>query len=128
MANNVKVLVVDDEMSVRESFKMILEIKDYEVKTAKDMEEAEAAVKQENFDMAFVDLRFENRDIGLDILAKIKQIKPATEVAIVTAFPSEMTKINATQLGALGYINKPFTMESIYEMVDRALEKHKKTK
>jgi len=119
----VKVLVVDDELSVLESFKMILEIKDYEVRTALGMDEAVQAVKEENFDLAFVDLRFKGQDIGLGILAEIKKIKPKTKVVICTAFASDESKNNAVQLGAMDYISKPFMMEAIYKLVERALSK-----
>lgn len=115
--------MVDDELSVLESFKMILEIKDYEVRTALGMDEAVQAVKEENFDLAFVDLRFKGQDIGLGILAEIKKIKPKTKVVICTAFASDESKNNAVQLGAMDYISKPFMMEAIYKLVERALSK-----
>ena len=126
MDKKVKALVVDDELSVLESFKMILGIKEYEVVTVQNQAEAEAAVKKQPFDIAFIDLRFEGRDIGLDILKKIKELAPRTEAVIVTAYASEKTKMDALQLGAMEYISKPFMMEVIYELVDRALAKHKK--
>lgn len=126
MAKNVKILVVDDDLSVLESFKMILGIKDYYVKTAKDLAEAEAAVKAEKFDLAFVDLRFEGQEIGLDILARLKELDPSVEVIICTAYASETSKIGAVERGAMDYISKPFMMEVVYEQVDRALAKQKK--
>lgn len=126
MDKKVRALVVDDELSVLESFKMILGIKEYEVVTVQNQAEAEAAVKKQPFDIAFIDLRFEGRDIGLDILKKIKELAPRTEAVIVTAYASEKTKMDALQSGAMEYISKPFMMEVIYELVDRALAKHKK--
>jgi DNA-binding NtrC family response regulator len=122
----VKCLVVDDELAVLESFKMILGIKEYEVATAQNLEEAAAAAKREHFNIAFIDLRFQGRDIGLDILKKIKELDPKTEAVIVTAWATEKTKLDAVQLGAMDYISKPFMMEIIYELVERALAKHKK--
>lgn len=124
----VKALVIDDELSVLESFKMILGIKDYEVKTAMSLEEAAEAVKKEDFDIAFIDLKFSGKEIGLDILKKIKEIKPSIEAVIVTAFASEKSKIQAVELGAMDYISKPFMMEIIYELVERAVEHRKKKK
>jgi len=126
MAEKAKILVVDDDLSVLESFKMILGIRDYYVKTAKNMAEAEAAVKAEKFNVAFVDLRFEGREIGLDILSKLKEIDPGIEVIICTAYASETSKIGAVERGALDYISKPFMMEVVYKQVDRALAKQKK--
>ncbi len=126
MPKQVKALVVDDELAVLESFKMVLEVKDYEAKTAANMEEAVAAVKKEDFDIAFIDLRFHGREIGLDILAKIKELSPRTECVIVTGYASEKSKIRAIELGAMEYISKPFMMEIIYELVDHALEHRRK--
>ncbi|MBU0672885.1 MAG: response regulator [Candidatus Margulisbacteria bacterium] len=123
MANEVKILVVDDDLSVLESFKMILGIKDYYVKTAKNLEEAVAAAKAEKFNAAFIDLRFEGQEIGLDILTKLKEIDPAIGCVICTAYASEKSKISAVERGAIDYISKPFMMEVIYELIDRALEK-----
>ena len=126
MSKDVKILVVDDDLSVLESFKMILGIRDYYVKTAKNLAEAETAVKAEKFDVAFVDLRFEGQEIGLDILSKLKEIDPSIEVIICTAYASETSKIGAVERGALDYISKPFMMETVYELIERALAKQKK--
>ena len=125
MAEKVRALIIDDELAVLESFKMILEIKDYQVATAQNMEEALAAVKKDAFDIAFIDLRFGGKEIGLDILKSIKEISPRIEAVIVTAFASESSKISAVQLGAMDYISKPFMVEVIYELVDRAIAKRK---
>lgn len=126
MSKDVKILVVDDDLSVLESFKMILGIRDYYVKTAKNMAEAEAAVKAEKFNAAFVDLRFEGQEIGLDILSKLKEIDPSLSCIICTAFASAQSKMEAVKRGAMDYISKPFMMETVYELVERALAKQKK--
>jgi DNA-binding NtrC family response regulator len=113
--------VIDDEPSVLESLKMILEIKKYNVSTAQNLEGAVAAAQKGHFDIAFIDLRFEGRDIGLDILRRLKEIDPKIPCVIVTAYASEKTKNDAFHLGAMDYISKPFMMEVIYEMVNRAV-------
>lgn len=121
-----KCLVVDDELAVLESFKMILGLKEYHVVTAQNLNEAAAAAQKEHFDIAFIDLRFQGRDIGLDILKKLKEIDPAIEPVIVTAWATDKTKIQAIELGAMDYISKPFMMEVLYELVDRAVAKKQK--
>lgn len=126
MADKIKALVVDDELAVLESFKLILGLKNYEVVTAQNLDEAAAAAGKTHFDVAFIDLRFNGRDIGLDILKKIKEIDSKTEAVIVTAYATEETKIKAIELGAMEYISKPFMMELIYELVGRAAAKQKK--
>jgi len=126
LTKKVKALVVDDELAVLESFKMILGIKEYEVATAQNLEQAIAAAQKEHFDISFIDLRFQGKDIGLDILKKLKEIDPKLEAVIVTAYATEKTKMEALQLGAFEYISKPFNLEVIYELVDRAIAKQKR--
>ncbi|MEA3493911.1 MAG: response regulator [Candidatus Margulisiibacteriota bacterium] len=126
MADKTNCLVVDDELAVLESLKMILEVKEYAVKTAMNLEDAASAVQKDKFDIAFIDLRFNGRDIGLDILAKIKELSPSTECCIVTGYASEKSKVRAVELGAMEYVSKPFMMEVIYDLVNRALERKRK--
>ena len=127
MAENVEILVVDDERGVRESFEMILKIKDYEVKTFEDGESAISSLKKDVFDMAFVDYKLPGMD-GIEVLKKIKEIDSNVEVIIVTAYASESSHANAITLGALEYLRKPFLMEEIYELVERGLRKRRAKK
>lgn len=124
MAQEIKIIVVDDEPSVLESFKMILKIKDYIVDTFPDGPSAIANLKKGIYDMAFIDLRLPIMD-GLEILKKIKEIDPDIEVVIVTAYATEASHANAITLGALEYLRKPFLMEEIYELVDRGLRRRR---
>jgi len=126
VAQKVNAIVIDDELSVLESFKMILGIRDYNVATAQNQAEAAAAVAKQHYDIAFIDMRFEGKDEGLNILKKVKEIDPKLEAVIVTAYASEKTKMEALQLGAFEYISKPFLMETIYGLVDRVMAKRKK--
>ncbi|MBU1026127.1 MAG: response regulator [Candidatus Margulisbacteria bacterium] len=124
MVDNVKILIVDDERGVRESFEMILKIKDYEVTTFEDGEAAISSLKKDMFDMAFVDFKLPGMD-GIEVLKKIKEVDPNIEVVIVTAYASESSHANAITLGALEYLRKPFLMEEIYELVERGLRKQR---
>ncbi len=127
MAENVKIMVVDDEPSVLESFKMILKIKDYEVETFPDGPAAISSLEKDKFDLAFVDYKLPGMD-GLEVLKKIKEIDPNIEVCIVTAYATESSHANAITLGALEYLRKPFLMEEIYELVERGLRKKRSKK
>jgi DNA-binding NtrC family response regulator len=124
LAENVKIIVVDDEEGVRESFNMILKIKDYEVDTFEDGESAISSLKKDMYDVAFVDYKLPGMD-GIEVLKKIKEIDTNVEVVIVTAYASESSHANAITLGALEYLRKPFLMEEIYELVERALRKRR---
>ena len=122
MTDNVKILIVDDEEGVRESFKMILKIKDFEVDAYDSGESAVAALKKGIYSIAFVDYKLPGMD-GIEVLKKIKEADPDIEVVIVTAYASESSHANAITLGALEYLRKPFLMEEIYELVERGLRK-----
>ena len=122
MADTVKIMIVDDEPGVRESFEMILKIKDYQVTTFPDGEAATSTLKKDVYDIAFIDYKLPGMD-GIEVLKKIKEIDPSIEVVIVTAYASESSHANAITLGALEYLRKPFLMEEIYELVERALRK-----
>ena len=120
----VRILVVDDEPAVLESFKMILGIKDYNVDLFPDGPSMLAALKKDTYDIAFIDMKLPGMD-GIQILKKIKEVDPEIEVIIVTAYATESSHANAITLGALEYLRKPFLMEEIYELVERGLRKRR---
>ncbi|MCU0641250.1 MAG: response regulator [Candidatus Margulisbacteria bacterium] len=124
MADNVRIMVIDDEPSVLESFKMILKIKDYDVTTFPDGPSALAGLKKGQFDLVFCDLKLPGMD-GLEILKKVKEVDPEVEFIIVTAYATESSHANAITLGALEYLRKPFLMEEIYELVERGLRRRR---
>lgn len=131
MAENVRILVIDDEPGVLESFKMILKIKDYEVTTFDNGTEALASFEKGKYDIAFIDMKLQKEpvevgpDFGLEVLKRLKAADPDIEVIIVTAYATDTTHANAITLGALEYLRKPFLMEEIYELVERALRRRR---
>jgi len=124
MVQAVRIIVIDDEPSVLESFKMILKIKDYEVETFPDGPSALASLTKGKFDVAFIDYKLPVMD-GLEVLRRIKEIDSDIEVIIVTAYATDASHANAITLGALEYLRKPFLMEEIYELVERALKRRR---
>ena len=113
------ILIVDDEKSIRLTTSMALEADGHYVESAEDGSLALRRIKEENFDLVFLDLRLGDED-GLDILQKIVAQKPQQLVTIFTAHASIATAVKATQLGAFDYLEKPFTPDQLRAIVIKA--------
>ena len=125
MPKNIKIVVIDDEPNIRESFKMTLKIKKYAVDTFEDGPQALAKFKKDNYQVAFIDLKLPKMG-GLEVLKQIRSIDPGIEVIIMTAYATDISAATALKLGALEYLRKPFLMEEIYELIERALNQREK--
>jgi len=118
------ILIVDDERSMREFLGIYLRQEGYRVEAASGGNEAIAALKARAFDVIITDLRMPDVD-GLTILAESKRCRPDTEVIVVTAFSTTETAIAAMKAGAHDYLNKPFKIDEVGLVVDRAMEKRR---
>lgn len=121
-----KILVVEDEKSMREILQIFFENEGFNVVTASDGLEALSIVEEDIFDVIITDIRMPELD-GMELLKKIKEISPSTMVIVVTAFGTKESAIEAMKNGAYDYINKPFNMDELRIIVKRALEKKKLT-
>ncbi len=117
-----KILVADDEKSMREFLEIMLRKEGYRVTLASNGEEAVRWAEREIFDLALLDIRMPKLD-GLSALKKIKTLCPETVVIIITAFASTDTAIRAMKEGAYDYITKPFKVDEIKLIIRNALEK-----
>ena len=113
------VLIVDDEVGVRESLKMILK-KDYEVFLAKDAEEAFSQIKAQSPDVILLDIILPGLD-GLRVLERIKQNDPDIIVIMITATNTAKTAVEAMKLGAYHYVTKPFDNDELRLIISRSL-------
>ncbi|MCK5088327.1 MAG: response regulator, partial [Melioribacteraceae bacterium] len=94
-----KVLIVDDEKTLRDSLKIVLEEEGYETDTSGDGLEALDKIQQEDFDIVITDIKMPNLD-GMELLEKASQIRPDTFFIIMTAYASVKTAIDAIRHGA----------------------------
>jgi two-component system response regulator PilR (NtrC family) len=117
-----RVLVVDDEASVRGWLEIYLRRAGYQPATAKDGEEALRQVAEEEFDLVLTDLKMP-RVTGLEVLRAVKARSPSTEVVVITAFATTETAIEAMKAGAYDYLTKPFKLDELGLVIERALEK-----
>ncbi|MCF6148588.1 MAG: response regulator [Candidatus Kuenenia sp.] len=113
------ILVIDDEIGIRESLRIIF-LDTYEVHLAANIEEATRFLKKINIDIVFLDIKMAHEN-GLDFLKTIKAAYPTIPVVIITAFPSSQTAITALRNGAFDYIIKPFDYSEILATTKRAL-------
>jgi len=113
------VLIVDDEVGTRESLKMILK-NDYEVFLARDAEEAFLQIKEHSPDVILLDIILPDID-GLKVLERIKQKEAEGIVIMITATKTVKTAVEAMKLGAYDYITKPFDIDELRLIINRAL-------
>jgi len=119
-----KILVVEDEKSMREVLTMLLEGEHYDVTSSSDGREGLACIDKDIFDLVITDMKMPRVD-GFELLKKIKEISPDTLVIMITAFGTTETAIEAMKLGAYDYINKPFKIDEIRLIVKKAIEKRR---
>lgn len=117
----IRALVVDDESSLRTALFRILDRQGFQVITANSTREAETLINTDAvFDLALIDLRLPDGD-GLDIMAKIKRQHSACQVIILTGHGTIELAVKATRLGAFHFVSKPFNMEELLSIVNKAI-------
>jgi len=117
-----KILVADDEQSMREFLDIMLKKEGYKVSLASNGEEVVKLIENDLFDLVLLDIRMPKVD-GISALKKIKANSPETIVIMITAYASADTAIRAMKEGAYDYITKPFKVEEIKLIIKNALEK-----
>jgi two-component system response regulator PilR (NtrC family) len=117
-----KILVVDDERSMREFLGIMLAKEGYSVTQCPDGETALKQMEEDIFDLAIMDIRMPKMD-GIAVLERIKETAPETVVIMITAFASTDTAVQAMKKGAYDYITKPFKIDEIKLIIRNALEK-----
>lgn len=113
-----RVLIVDDEEGFVNSLAERLSIRDYDVTTSVNGQDAIEKVRGYNFDVVMLDVVMPGID-GLEVLREIKRIKPLTEVIMLTALPNVEIGVEAMKRGAMDYILKPCEMEVLISKIDR---------
>ncbi|MBL7212654.1 MAG: sigma-54-dependent Fis family transcriptional regulator [Desulfobacteraceae bacterium] len=116
-----KILVVDDELIMRESLAGWLYRDGYDVKTVGSGEEALERLKGTRFDILLVDIKMEGIS-GLDLLRQVKEDDPDVAVVMITAYGSISTAIEAMKNGAFDYLLKPFDPEALGVVIDKIIE------
>ena len=117
-----RILVVDDEESIRKAMRRTLEYEGFEVLEAASGAEALQAVESDPPDLVFLDIKMPGID-GLDALKQLKEKSPATQVIIISGHGNVQTAVQATKLGAFDFIEKPLETERVLLAVRNAAER-----
>lgn len=120
--NRSTILVVDDEHGVRQSFYMVLK-DEFNILLAESGTEAIDIFSKNSVDLILLDILLPDID-GIELLERLKDMDPNTEIIMVTAVNEIQTAVKAIKLGAYEYIVKPFIVDDVITLIHRALEKY----
>jgi DNA-binding NtrC family response regulator len=107
-----KVLVVDDTKNIRMILMKCLELEGYEVMTASDGKQALEMFATYSFDLAFIDIKLPEIR-GTEVLKRIREMGIKTPVIIITAYATVKNAVDCTNMGAVAYVQKPFSADKI---------------
>ncbi len=122
MGERARILIVDDDETIRTVLATILEEKGYTVDTAENGNEGIEKTKTNFYNLALIDIRLPDMQ-GTQVLAKMKETAPKIRKIIITGFPSLQNSVEALNKGAHAYIMKPFDMDNVLETVEEQLKK-----
>lgn len=122
MSSETRILVVDDEMGIREGCKRVLSAEGYAVDDAENGNAGLEKVKENAYDLLLVDLMMPGIS-GLELIAKIHLIDPEIILVVITGHATIETAVEAMKKGAYDYLPKPFPPDALIAIVRRGLEK-----
>ncbi len=116
------ILIVDDEKNIRLTLSQALEALKIEIDTAANGEEALSKLQTREFSLMLLDLKMPGMD-GMELLRRIRETRPDLRVIILTAYGTIESAVEAMKLGAVDFIQKPFTPEEIRGLVSRVMDR-----
>ncbi|MDP1832400.1 MAG: response regulator [Geothrix sp.] len=117
-----RILAVDDEAVVLDSFRRILVLEGFSVDTVEHGPEALGLVQRHDYDFVFTDLKMPDMD-GVEVVKAVKHLRPDVDVVVITGYGSIETAVETLQQGACEYVQKPFTADELGEFVKKLLIK-----
>lgn len=115
-----KILIIEDEPTMRIGMTHLLSSSGYHVRSCKDGEDGIATLEREAFDLVITDMRLPGFD-GLSVLKRVKTLSPSTGVIIITAYAEIKTAVQAIKEGAFDYVSKPFSNDELLILIERFL-------
>ncbi len=117
-----KLLVVEDDLAMREMLVSLFEERGFSVQQAASADEAVECLRDVEYDVVLSDIKMPGRS-GIEMVGEIREMRPETPVVLMTAFGSIDSVIESMRAGAFDYITKPFEPEAVMLTVDRAIER-----
>lgn len=118
------VLIVDDEKNILLTLSQSLEVLQLETDTATNGEDALTKLKEKDFSLILLDLRMPGID-GMEVLRQVREIRPDIRIIMISAYGTIELAVEAMKLGAVDFIQKPFSPEEIRALVSRVLDREK---
>lgn len=115
-----KILAVDDEAIVLDSFRKILVMGGYSIDTVEKGQEALGLIQKRDYDFVFVDLKMPEMD-GIEVTKAVKHLRPDIDVIVITGYASVESAVETMKHGAVDYVQKPFTEDELLDFVDKSL-------
>ena len=117
-----RILAVDDEAVVLDSFRRILVLEGYSIDTVQTGPEALSLVQRTDYDFVFTDLKMPDMD-GVEVVKAVKHLRPDVDMVVITGYGTIETAVETMQHGASEYVQKPFSAEELGEFVNKLLVK-----
>jgi DNA-binding NtrC family response regulator len=116
MNNEIAILVVDDERSIRNRCVKLLSREGYKVQGADNGFSALAMMTGSHFDIALIDIKMPRMD-GIKLTKKIGKVRPATKIVVMTGYPTHQTTCEAGRLKVAAYLTKPFNKDELLNVI-----------
>jgi len=117
-----RILCVDDEGVILDSFRKILVLDGYCIDTVENGQEALGLIQSHHYDFVFTDLKMPEMD-GLEVTKSVKHLRPDIDVVIITGYATVETAVECMKYGAMDYVQKPFTEDELLEFVKKLVIK-----
>ena len=117
-----RILAVDDEAVVLDSFRRILVLEGFNIDTVQSGPEALSLVRRNDYDFVFTDLKMPDMD-GVEVVKAVKHLRPDVDMVVITGYGTIETAVETMQHGASEYVQKPFSADELAEFVNKLLVK-----
>jgi DNA-binding NtrC family response regulator len=124
MRADISILAVDDDVNMLAMLEKFLKRAGYTVDTTSDSTKAMSLVDEKNYDIVITDIQMP-RATGMDLLKRVKELQKDTMVIMITAFGSVDSAVNAMKAGAYDYVSKPFNIDEILALLERATQQRR---